>query len=157
MSNQSDQITVLHQTCLDLSLEARKKADGLRILNVFLNLLLILSGATISITSAIDDAHIAQWIGVSLGLLITISKSVSSIFNLEQKATIYKQISTRARTLARNALELTYKEMNDRDLLKEIHKIYANFDELDMWAFSTGNGPFKKTTPVSSGKSSPQI
>lgn len=147
-------VQTLHQSALDLSATSRTRAETLKILNILINLSVIISGAAITVASTVDDTTYAKWIGISLGLVITVGKSVSSIFGLEHKAVLLKQISNRARNVARNAFDLlASKDVDTPEYHRDLQRMYREFDELDMSAFSTTNGPFQKKT--GSGGSSP--
>lgn len=148
-----DPLDELYISSNDLYTNTKRKAETLKTLNVAVSLGIIISGTAITVASSIDDADSAKWVSITLGLAVTVGKSISAIFGLEQKATVMKQISVRARTLLRNISDVikaqaTMEPETYRQYLMQYRK---EFDELDMSAFSA-TASSRKT---GSGGSSP--
>lgn len=151
-----DPAEALYETCLELSASSRKRAEVLKVLNICVNLGVIVSGAAITVSAAVDDPELSKWLGLSLGLVITVGKSVSSIFGLEAKAVTLKNISTRARMVSRTIGDLLLRTNRDDDeYRRDLAKCYQEFDSLDILAFSATTGVTHRRGVGGSGNPSP--
>lgn len=143
----------LYDSSMQLSISSRRRAEILKYMNLFINLSIIFAGSAITINSAIDEPVASRWVGLTLGIFVTGCKSISSIFNLESKALILKQVSTQARIVSRDVGELLMRGLRDEVYRTELSRCFRRFDELDIQAFTATSQPVIRKAP--SGGSSP--
>ena len=126
----------LYESSIELSKSSHHRAEIFKYMNVAVNIGIIVSGAVITVSSSVDDPDLAKWMGIGLGLMITVGKSISSIFSLESKAVMLKQVSTQARIVSRDVGELLVQKEHDENYRRELARCYRRFDELDIQAFN---------------------
>lgn len=138
-----DQYQELYNRCLTHSRKHFQKANALKIINIVFNTLIVISSVVIASLSFLDPLT-AQYVNVSLGLLITVIESLSSSFKLQKRAVSLYQIGIKIRELGYELQSMSHESHNRKDLDKTFRKIYKEFDRLDLSAF--GNGTLERIT-----------
>lgn len=83
-----------------------------------------------------------------MGFLITVIKTLLSIFNIEQRAMILKEIAVNLRKIARNIKALKNINAPVEEIYKKIDAFHTEVDELNVSLFSSANLPKKKPKKI---------
>jgi hypothetical protein len=129
-------LDIFYQDCIGLGRSAQRKAEFLKIYNIITTILIIVAGAVISVFAE-PTQSVQQGAILVLAISISVLKTGSSIFRLEQRAVVYKQISVKLRRLTRTLTKIQMKggQINE----KKLNNLYREFDELDLSLFSNGS------------------
>jgi hypothetical protein len=116
-----------------------------------------LSASTTNMLSYYNGTNIQNNMGILdgifyvitvLGFCITVIKTLLSIFNIEQKAMILKEIAINLRKIARNIKSLKTLNAPAEEIYLKIDHFHTEVDELNVSLFSSANLPKKKANKI---------
>lgn len=122
----------LYQEAIKLSQKSYRISGIFRVLNIFLTLTIIILGAVIGILS-INSSCASAGLSGALGFLITAIQSFLSVFAIQKRSVLLRDVSGRLRKLSREVR--TLRGAKRKTKLKRLESYYAELDELDLNIF----------------------
>lgn len=158
MVNGTDQMIMdLYTETLNMSLTANRKARILKFFDLLSNIFFIISGAVIGVLTLNGNNPSYLHVASILGFGITAVKTLMSMFSVEKRSIILKNVSNSLRKISRQIKHLTNSNIKQKDKMKKLEEYYTEIDEIDMIIFDNNATivPRHKTAdPTSSSGSS---
>jgi hypothetical protein len=127
----------LYNDCKKNGSDSSTKALVMKKFNIFLNIVIIIFGIVVSFLSLNGpNLNIKNYIAACFGFLISGIKTFLSIYCLEKRSIVLKDLSFKFNVLCRNINSLRNKEEKSiRYKIKYLEKLYEKVDELEMIKF----------------------
>lgn len=146
----------LYEETLNMSMDANKKARLLKFVGVLANIFLVISGSVIGVLTLDQPSNNSYYISCVLGFAITAVQSLMSMFSIEKRGILLKDISNSLRKISRQVKSLENSHMKIKDKKKKLEELYTEVDEIDMVMFDNNatSIPKHNEDQVSSSNSS---
>jgi hypothetical protein len=118
----------LYAEAIRMSTKASRLSSLYKTLYVLVNLLVIVAGVAITIIS-IPGRNYPSMV---LGALISGAQTFMSTFSIEKRGVLLRDLTNKLRHVSRQVKSLQMSDLKPKEKLREIDKLYAEVDELDL-------------------------
>ena len=125
----------LYENAMNMASSAGKQANGMKIVTIIADLLVIVAGAVIGVVSLFAAQNRASYIASALGFVISAIQGIVSTFSLQKRSVLLKEDSYRLRKAARGIRQLQYAGGKKKAILARLEEYHAEIDEIDMHIF----------------------
>lgn len=127
-----ERINKLMAKCQGRIESAQRRAEIYRIVNIFFNLIVVISGASITLILSLADSVVTKNISIGLGASISIISTLMKVFDIPTKSLSYKSDSIMLSRMINQLQVKAFQSNNWNDILQECAIVEQKMDELDL-------------------------
>lgn len=134
-------LTLLHDLeheCKSLSSMSQWKSNIYKCISILIIFSIVLLGAAVGILGILSTcSDVLSYIASALGFCITGIKTLDSVFTVEKKAILLRDISNKANRIVREVSKVKIIRYREKKLLHKIEEWHSELDNLDLSSFDS--------------------